>query len=193
MADWADTRDTLHLWTQIVGKVRMAHAPTINHWWHVTLYVSPHGLTTSAIPYRGGAFDLEFDFLDHQLHLRISDGRRRQIALAPRTVADFYRDTMQMLADVDISTRIHAAPNEVDPAIPFADDDQHAAYDSHAAQLFWRQLMQANRVLTMFRSGVYGKVSPVHFFWGGMDLACTRFSGVWRHRILAAHRTVPAG
>ena len=177
VADWADTRDTLHLWTQIVGKVRLAHAPAINHWWHVTLYVSPRGLTTSAIPYRDGVFDLEFDFLDHQLRLQTSDGRRRQIALAPRSVADFYHETMQMLDDVDISTRIHATPNEVDPAIPFADDDQHAAYDRGAAELFWRQLMQANRVMTMFRSRFIGKVSPVHFFWGGMDLACTRFSG----------------
>jgi len=177
VADWTDTRDTLHLWTQIVGKIRMAHSPAINHWWHVTLYVSPRGLTTSAIPYRDGVFDLEFDFLDHQLRLQTSDGRRRQIALAPRSVADFYHETMQMLDDVDISTRIHATPNEVDPAIPFADDDQHAAYDQGAAELFWRQLMQASRVMTMFRSRFTGKVSPVHFFWGGMDLACTRFSG----------------
>src|SRR6185369_9484387 len=101
VADWTDTRDTLHLWTQIVGKIRMAHSPAINHWWHVTLYVSPRGLTTSAIPYRDGVFDLEFDFLDHQLRLQTSDGRRRQIALAPRSVADFYHETMQMLDDVD--------------------------------------------------------------------------------------------
>jgi hypothetical protein len=177
VADWADTRDTLHMWTQIVGKVRMAHMPMTNHWWQVTLYLSARGLTTSAIPYRDGTFDIEFDFLDHQLHLRTSDGRRRQVVLAARPVAHFYIETMHALADLHISTRIHATPNEVDPAIPFAEDDQHATYDPKATQLFWRQLQQANRVFTAFRSQFIGKVSPVHFFWGGMDLACTRFSG----------------
>jgi hypothetical protein len=177
VADWADTRDTLHMWTQIVGKIRMAHAPMMNHWWQVTLYVSPRGLTTSAIPYRDGSFDIEFDLLDHRLHLRASDGRRREVALVPRPVAHFYAETMHALADLDIATRIHATPNEVDPAIPFAEDDRHASYDPYAAELFWRQLLQANRVMTAHRARFIGKVSPVHFFWGGMDLACTRFSG----------------
>ena len=177
LADWAGTKETLHMWTQIVGKIRMAHAPMVNHWWHVTLYVSPRGLTTSAIPYRDGVFDVEFDFLDHQLHIRTSDGRRRWVALAPKPVAQFYAETMDALAGLQIQTRIHAAPNEVELAIPFAEDYQHASYDPHAVTLFWRQLLQADRVIGRFRSGFTGKVSPVHFFWGGMDLACTRFSG----------------
>ncbi|MQA17563.1 MAG: hypothetical protein GEV09_26790, partial [Pseudonocardiaceae bacterium] len=176
-ADWVDTRDTLHLWTQVIGKVRMAHAPMVNHWWHVTLYVSPRGLTTSAIPYRGHAFEIEFDFVDHQLHIRTSEGERRSVALAPKPVAAFYAETMDALSGLGIPTRIHATPNEVDPAIPFAQDYEHASYDPRAVELFWRQLLRVNRALTAFRSGFVGKVSPVHFFWGAMDLACTRFSG----------------
>jgi hypothetical protein len=177
LSDWADTKDTLHMWTQIIGKVRMAHAPAVNHWWHVTLYVSPRGLTTSTIPYRDEAFDIEFDLIDHRLHIRTSDGRHRQLALAPKPVAQFYTETMDALGELGIQTYLQAAPNEVDPAIPFAEDHQHASYDPHAAQLFWRQLLQANRAIGAFRSRFIGKVSPVHFFWGGMDLACTRFSG----------------
>jgi hypothetical protein len=175
--DWHETRDTLHMWTQIVGKVRLAHAPLVNHWWQVTLYVSPRGLTTSAIPYRDGAFDLEFDFVDHRLLLRSSTGAARDIALRPMPVAEFYDRTMSALADLGIETRIQARPNEVDPSIPFAEDDRHASYDAAAAHLFWRQLLQAARVMGRFRSRFVGKVSPVHFFWGAMDLACTRFSG----------------
>ncbi|MFF7756158.1 DUF5996 family protein [Streptomyces sp. NPDC007971] len=177
VADWTETRDTLHMWTQIVGKIRLAHAPLVNHWWQVTLYVSPRGLTTSAIPYRAGVFDIEFDFLDHLLRMRSSNGTHRTVALEPRPVADFYRETMQALGELGIETRIQAHPNEVAPAIPFDEDRQHAFYDPNAAQLFWRQLLQANRVLGEFRSYFVGKVSPVHFFWGAMDLACTRFSG----------------
>ncbi|MFE2985822.1 DUF5996 family protein [Streptomyces sp. NPDC059262] len=177
VADWTETRDTLHMWTQIVGKIRLAHAPLVNHWWQVTLYVSPRGLTTSAIPYRAGVFDIEFDLLDHLLRMRSSNGTHRTVALEPKPVADFYRETMQALGDLGIETRIQAHPNEVDPAIPFSEDRQHASYDPNAAQLFWRQLLQANRVLGEFRSHFVGKVSPVHFFWGAMDLACTRFSG----------------
>ncbi|MBB6550144.1 hypothetical protein HD593_004939 [Nonomuraea rubra] len=172
-----ETRDTLHMWTQIVGKIRLAHAPLVNHWWQVTLYVSPRGLTTSAIPYEDGAFDLEFDFVEHLLHVRSSDGGTREVALEPKPVADFYGETMAALAELRIPTEIQAAPNEVEPAIPFAEDRQHASYDAQAAHLFWRQLLQANRVLGKFRSRFVGKVSPVHFFWGSMDLACTRFSG----------------
>ncbi|BFU45318.1 DUF5996 family protein [Krasilnikovia sp. MM14-A1004] len=175
--DWADTKDTLHMWTQVVGKIRMAHTPAVNHWWHVTLLVSPRGLTTPAIPYRDAAFDIEFDFLDHQLHIRTSDGSRRRVELAPKSVARFYTETMDALAELGIQTRIHATPNEVEPAVPFAEDDQHASYDARAVQLYWRQLLQADRVLGRFRSGFVGKSSPVHFFWGAMDLACTRFSG----------------
>lgn len=177
LADWADVRDTVHMWTQIIGKIRMAHAPALNHWWHVTLVVSPRGLTTGSIPYRDGAFDIEFDFVDHQLHIRTSDGRRRHVALGPKPVAQFYTETMAALGELDIQTRIHAAPNEVEPAIPFAEDYVHASYDPPAVELFWGQLLRANRVLSAFRSGFVGKASPVHFFWGGMDLAYTRFSG----------------
>ncbi|WP_199582787.1 DUF5996 family protein [Blastococcus sp. TF02-9] len=177
VADWIDTRDTLHLWLQIVGKVRMAHAPMLNHWWQTTLYVSPRGLTTSAVPYADGSFDIEFDFIEHLLRIRHSDGRQRTVALEPKSVAEFYGQTMAALDELDIETPIHASPNEVQEAIPFAEDHVHASYDRAAAHSFWRQLLQADRVLEEFRSHFVGKVSPVHFFWGAMDLACTRFSG----------------
>lgn len=175
--DWTATRDTLHMWTQIVGKIRMAHAPLVNHWWQVTLYVSPRGLTTSAIPYGSGAFDVEFDFIDHQLLIRSSDGATRGLALKPMAVAEFHAQTMRALAELGIEADIQARPNEVEPAIPFAEDYEHASYDPEAAQLFWRQLLAADRVFGEFRSHYVGKVSPVHFWWGAMDLACTRFSG----------------
>ena len=175
--DWTETRDTLHMWTQVVGKIRLSLAPLLNHWWQVTLYVSPRGLTTGAIPYRGGSFDLELDFLAHRLRLRSSAGEERLVGLSSRPVAEFYAETMKALDDLGIEATIDARPNEVDPAIPFADDDRHATYDPGAAQLFWRQLLQADRALGAFRSHFVGKVSPVHFFWGAMDLACTRFSG----------------
>ncbi|WUH99457.1 DUF5996 family protein [Spirillospora sp. NBC_00431] len=177
VGDWGDTRDTLHMWTQIVGKVRLVHAPLVNHWWQVTLYVSPRGLTTSAIPYGGGVFDIEFDFVEHRLHMRASDGSVRGFELKPMPVAEFYDRTMRALGELGIETAIQARPNEVDPSIPFAEDDRHASYDADAAHLFWRQLLQAARVMGEFRSRFVGKVSPVHFFWGAMDLACTRFSG----------------
>jgi Family of unknown function (DUF5996) len=177
VADWADTRDTLHMWTQIVGKVRMAYAPAVNHWWHVTLHPSARGLTTSAVPHAGGVFDLEFDFLDHRLRVRTSDGGSRDVALEPKPVATFYAETLEALGALGLEPRIHPVPNEVEPAIPFADDHEHKAYDGEAAQLFWRQLLQAERVLGRFRSEFVGKASPVHFFWGAMDLAYTRFSG----------------
>lgn len=175
--EWPDTRDTLHMWTQIVGKVRLSQAPLVNHWWQVPLYVSPRGLTTSTIPYGSGAFDMEFDFVDHQLLIRGDSGDVRRVRLEPKSVARFHDETLRALADIGIETRIQAHPNEVEPAIPFAEDDEHASYDASAAHLFWRQLLQANRVLGEFRSRFVGKVSPVHFFWGAMDLACTRFSG----------------
>ena len=175
--DWTDTRDTLHMWTQIVGKIRLAHAPLVNHWWQVTLYVTPRGLTTSTIPYGTRTFDIEFDFIDHQLRIRTGDGRTRTIRLEAKPVAAFYAELMGELSDLGIETRIRSRPNEVEPAIPFAEDYQHAGYDARAARLFWRQLVQADRVLQQFRSHFSGKVSPVHFFWGSFDLACTRFSG----------------
>ncbi|MCX4771488.1 DUF5996 family protein [Streptomyces sp. NBC_01260] len=175
--DWVETRQTLHMWTQIVGKVRLAHAPMLNHWWQVTLYVSPRGLTTSAVPHGAGAFDIEFDFVDHLLHLRTSDGGARSISLEPMAVADFRVRIGQALEELGIPTTIQDHPNEVDLAIPFSADYQHRTYDPRAAHLFWRQLLQAERVLGAFRGRFVGKVSPVHFFWGAMDLACTRFSG----------------
>ena len=175
--DWTATRETLHMWTQIVGKVRLAHMPLINHWWGVTSYLTPRGLTTSAIPYGTEAFDMEFDFIDHRLLIRGSTGASRTVVLEPKSVAEFYSETMRALDELGFGTRIQARPNEVDPAVAFAEDVGHASYDPAAAQLFWRQLLQAGRVIGQFRSRFVGKVSPVHFFWGAMDLACTRFSG----------------
>ena len=175
--DWTDTRDTLHMWTQIVGKIRLVHAPLLNHWWQVTLYVSPRGLTTSSIPYGSSAFDIELDFVDHRLLVRSSDGNARTVALGPMPVAQFYAETMKALGELGIEANIQPRPNEVERAIPFAEDYEHGSYDPAAAHLFWRQLLQASRVIGEFRSSFVGKVSPVHFFWGAMDLACTRFSG----------------
>ena len=175
--EWTDTRDTVHMWTQIVGKIRMSQAPLLNHWWQVTLYVSPRGLTTGAIPLGSGSFDLELDFIAHQLRIRSSGGGERLVDLTSKPVAAFYAETMRALDELGLDVEIDARPNEVDPAIPFAHDYEHSSYDPDAAQLFWRQLLQADRVLGEFRSYFIGKVSPVHFFWGAMDMACTRFSG----------------
>jgi hypothetical protein len=175
--DWAPTRDTLHMWTQIVGKIRLEHMPLFNHWWQVTLYVSPRGLTTGAIPYAGGVFDIEFDFINDTLMIRHRDGREQSVALRARPVADFYGETLSALDSLGIETQIVARPNEVDPAIPFAEDYEHREYDPEAARAFWQQLVQAHRVMSDFRASFVGKVSPVHFFWGALDLACTRFSG----------------
>lgn len=175
--DWTATRDTLHMWAQIVGKIRLRHMPLINHWWQVTLYVSPRGLTTGAIPTRGALFDMEFDFIDHVLLIRHSDGGRGSVALEPKSVAAFYEETLAALDRLGIESLIAPSPNEVTHAIPFAEDYEHTSYDAQAARLFWQQLVQAQRVIAEFRASFVGKVSPVHFFWGAMDLACTRFSG----------------
>jgi hypothetical protein len=175
--DWAATKDTLHMWTQIIGKIRLAQAPMINHWWQTTLYVTPRGLSTSSIPYGHRLFDIEFDFLEHQLRIRSSDGGSQLVALEPKSVAVFYAETTAALRALDLDVAIRPVPTEVEDAIPFAEDTEHASYDASAVQLFRQQLMQAHRVMTTFRSGFIGKVSPVHFFWGGFDLACTRFSG----------------
>lgn len=177
IADWTQTRDTVHMWTQIVGKIRMAHAPMLNHWWQVTLYVTPRGLTTSKIPYVHGAFDVEFDFWNHRLNIRSSNGMAGQIILEAKSVAKFHAEVFETLGRLGIQTSIRAVPNEVDPAIPFAEDHQHASYDPSAVRLFWQQLIQVDRVLSVFRSHFRGKASPVHFFWGSMDLAYSRFSG----------------
>jgi hypothetical protein len=174
--EWEPTRRSLHMWTQIVGKVRLAHAPLLNHWWQVPLYVSPRGLTTSAIPSGTNSFDMEFDFVDHALKVRVSDGGAAAIDLRDTSVARFYEAVLSTLGGLGIDTRISNGPNEVDPAIPFA-EDAHAGYDPAAANAFWRQLVQADRVVNRFRARFVGKVSPVHFFWGSFDLACTRFSG----------------
>jgi hypothetical protein len=174
--DWAATRETMHMWMQIVGKVRLALAPMVNHWWQVPLYVSARGLTTSVIPDRR-MFDIEFDFIDHQLRIRTTAGAVETVALEPKPVARFYRETMDALARAGIDVTILARPVEVKEAIPFADDHVRHSYDPDQAHAFWGQLVQASRVLTEFRSHFIGKVSPVHFFWGGMDLAVTRFSG----------------
>jgi hypothetical protein len=177
LSEWQDTCATLHLWTQVVGKIRLKLAPMVNHWWQVTLYVTARGLTTSAMPYRQLCLQIDFDFVDHQLLLRTSDGRAERVALAPRSVADFYAEVMGRLRALGVDIHIWTMPGEIEDAIPFDQDRQHAAYDADAVQRFWRQLVQADRVLHTFRSRFLGKCSPVHFFWGSFDLAVTRFSG----------------
>ena len=175
--EWVDTYETLRRWAQMVGKTRLALAPMQNHWWQVTLYLSARGLDTSPIPNGDHSFDIEFDFIDHLLVARTSDGATRSMPLAPRSVADFYRDYMAMLGSLGIEPKIYPRPVEIVDATPFADDRVHASYDADAAQRFWRALTQADRVLKKFRSGFIGKCSPSHFWWGGFDLSCTRFSG----------------
>jgi hypothetical protein len=170
---WKDTAATLHLWTQIVGKVRMSQMPWINHSWHVTLYVTPRGMTTGAIPYGERTFQVDFDFIDHQLRVETCDGELRLVPLRPQTTADFHA----ALQELDLPVRFYEKPNEVPEAIPFSEDLVHAAYDPDAAHRFWRVLLQAHRVLERFRADFIGKSSPVHFFWGSFDLAVTRFSG----------------
>jgi Family of unknown function (DUF5996) len=177
LASWQDTYATLHLWTQVVGKIRLALAPNLNHWWSSTLYVTPRGLTTASIPYKARNFQISFDFLDHQLKIDTSDGTTKAIALVPRSVAEFYQAVMSTLNEMGIEVRIWTMPQEVSEPIPFDQDHQHTAYDSEYAQRFWQVLVQANRVMTAFRSQFIGKSSPVHFFWGSFDLAVTRFSG----------------
>jgi hypothetical protein len=177
LASWKDTCATLHMWTQIVGKTRLALTPPVNHWWHVPLYVSARGLTTSPMPYGSRLVEIDFDFLDHALKIRCSDGTSRQIRLAPRAVADFYADYMSNLRELDIEPRIWKLPVEVADPIPFDQDRVHAAYDPEAAQRFWRILASVTHVCQVFRSRFIGKSSPVHFFWGSFDLAVTRFSG----------------
>jgi hypothetical protein len=177
LAEWSDTRDTLHMWTQIVGKTRLALAPMVNHWWQVPLYVTARGLTTSRIPYGTAGFSVDFDFLHHNLQIQRDDGRSWSMKLAPRSVADFYREYMSGLHSLDIDVRIWPVPVEIADGIPFEKDETHASYEPEPAQRFWRALAQAARVLEIFRGRFIGKSSPVHFFWGSFDLACTRFNG----------------
>jgi hypothetical protein len=177
LAAWRDTYATLHMWTQIVGKTRLALAPMENHWWQCTLYVSERGLTTSPMPSGTRLITAEFDFNDHLLVLRTDDGDRRELALAPQTVARFYSQYLGALHELGFEPRIFARPVEVETAIPFAEDQEHAAYDRDAVHRWWRAMIQSDRVFKRFRGGFQGKQSPVHFFWGSFDLAVTRFSG----------------
>ncbi|MBV8864497.1 MAG: hypothetical protein JO210_03760, partial [Acidobacteriaceae bacterium] len=174
---WQDTYATLHMWTQIVGKIRKTLTPLVNHWWNVTLYVTPRGLTTSAIPFGTRVFDLEFDFLEHQLVIRTGEGAVPTVKLRPRSVADFYHELMRELGSLGIDVKIHGTPDEVSDPIPFAEDHVHSSYDPDFANRFWRVLVSADAVFKEFRSGFVGKCSPVHFFWGSFDLAVSRFSG----------------
>ncbi len=177
VAEWQATRDTLHLWTQIVGKVRLALAPPVNHWWHVTLHLWSRGLTTSLMPAGAGGVEIRFDFADHVLDIEVTDGRAARIGLHPRSVADFYAEFIGRLRELDVDVPIMGRPVELEQAIPFAEDEEHASYDSTHVERFWRSLIDAERVFGTFRSGFSGKASPVHFFWGAFDLAVTRFSG----------------
>ena len=177
LAEWADTYHTLHMWLQIVGKVRLALAPKTNHWWNVAFYVSARGLTTSIIPYGDRVFEIEFDLLEHQLVIKTCDPAVKIIPLGPRTVADFYREFMSALRALKIDVQIWHMPVEVTDPIPFDQDRVHAQYDKEYARRFWRALVSVDEVFKVFRSRFVGKSSPVHFFWGSFDLAVTRFSG----------------
>lgn len=177
LESWKDTYATLHMWTQIVGKVRLALTPRVNHWWNVPLYLSSRGLTTSPIPYHDGAFEVEFDFIDHKLYIRLSNGISTALPLKPISVADFYHYFMAALHGCGIEVGIWKMPAEIPDPIPFDADRIHASYDSEHAHRFWRILLSVDEVLKEFRSRFIGKSSPVHFFWGSFDLAVTRFSG----------------
>jgi hypothetical protein len=177
LEEWAPTRDTLHLWTQIVGKVRLVQTPWINHSWHCALYVTSRGLTTSLIPHGRRLFQMDFDFVDHRLVVTTVDGERRTIELAPRSVASFHREVLGTLEAMGLPVTIHPHPAEIEGSIPFPEDETHAAYVPEHARRFWRVLASAERVLQQFRSTFLGKASPVHFFWGSFDLALTLFSG----------------
>ena len=175
--DWKDTYATLHMWTQIVGKVRLALSPAENHWWQVPFYVNSCGLTTSAIPYGTGIFDVQFDFIDHKLIIHTSQGSERAIALKPKSVADFYREFMGSLHSLGINVKIWRMPVEIPNPIPFDQDGQHASYDPEYANRFWRILLICDSIFKEFRCSFVGKCSPVHFFWGSFDFCVTRFSG----------------
>jgi hypothetical protein len=175
--EWKETQATLHLWTQIVGKIRLVQTPWVNHSWHVTFYVTARGLTTSLIPYGARAFEIEFDFLDHQIVIRTDEGAVDRVKLAPRTVADLYEELFARLRALGLDIKIRTMPNEIPNGIRFERDRVHAAYEAEHATRFWHTLVQTDRVFKAFRSRFIGKCSPVHFFWGSFDLAVTRFSG----------------
>lgn len=176
-ADWADTAQTLHMWLQIAGKIRMEKSPAVNHWWHVPLYVTSRGVGTSPIPHGAGTFEIDFDFVDHRLRIHTTDGEHRELKLQPMTVAEFYARLLSALSELRIDVHIHPVPSEVADPIAFDADTTHRSYDAAAAHRFWLALVHSCRVFTAFRSSFLGKVSPVHFFWGALDLAVTRFSG----------------
>ena len=176
-AEWSDTKETLHLWTQVVGKIRMEKMFPVNHWWHVTLYLTSRGLSTLPIPDGNRTFDIEFDFIAHRLRITCSDGIDRGFELRPMSVADFYQTIIDALAGLNIAVKINTHPSEIPDAIPFETDRVHKSYDADAVSRFWRVLVSSCQVMTRFRSQFIGKVSPIHYFWGGMDMAVTRFSG----------------
>lgn len=177
LPEWKDTYETLHRWMQIVGKIRLTLSPPMNHWWNTTLYVTPSGLTTSSMTYKGQYLQIDFDFTEHTLLIRTTKGSPKTIVLEPRSVADFYHEVMRNLESLGMPITIWTTPVEVQDRTPFEKDEKHAAYDPEYAQRVWRIMAEANRVLTEFRGRFIGKVSPVHFFWGAFDLAVTRFSG----------------
>src|SRR5882672_1772674 len=174
---WRDTRATLHLWTQVVGKIRLQLTPWLNHSWHVALYVTSKGLTTSAMPHGSRSFEIEFDFNLQVLDITVSDGNARRLPLRPQSVADFYASLMAALGELRVPVTIKEGPCEIQGATPFSRDETHAVYDADQARRFWLALVQVDRVLKQFRTGFLGKCSPVHFFWGSFDLTVTRFSG----------------
>jgi hypothetical protein len=177
LESWKDTYATLHMWTQMVGKVRLRLTPRVNHWWNVPLYVSARGLSTSLIPYGQRGFELWFDFIGHRLVLETSDGISKSLALKPQSVAEFYQELMEMLRSAGIEVKIWRTPVEIPNPIPFDEDRVHASYDPASVEKFWRILLSVDAVFTQFRAGFVGKSSPVHFFWGSFDLAVSRFSG----------------
>jgi len=174
---WKDTQATLHMWGQIIGKVRLKLCPLVNHWWNVPFYVTARGLTTSAMPYDGGIVEVQFDFIDHKLLIETSNGSESTLALKPQTVAEFYHSFMAALSDLGVNVKIWTTPCELPDPIPFEKDTAHKSYDSDAVHRFWRILAWVDAVLKEFRAHFIGKVSPVHFFWGSFDHAVTRFSG----------------
>jgi len=177
LAAWQDTYLTLHLWTQIVGKIRMTMSPPLNHWWHATLYVNARGLTTSPIPFRDGIFEIQFDFVEHRLEISTSQGATRSLPLGPISVAEFYTTLMKALRGMGIDVTINTKPQELAVTTPFEEDYEHASYDPEYARRFFQVLVSTQNVMQEFRGRFIGKSSPVHFFWGSFDLACTRFCG----------------
>jgi hypothetical protein len=184
LAEWRETRDTLHMWMQIVGKTRLALAPMQNHWWHVAFYVTARGVTTSPMPYGARVVEMEFDLLGHRLMIRTSEEANREIPLRPRAVADFYREYLDVLGSLEIAVKLWPVPVEAEHQIPFPDDRVHATYDAAQATAFFRVLLQADRIMKRFQGRFLGKSSPVHFFWGVLDLTLTRFNG----RRVPAHK-----